>query len=117
MLKIPMEFRQFPDHGFELVQLGFANADTAVRFLLERRFDPPPTLAPGETIDLEMGVACAEPPGTVVENAFLILRAFWKGREWRVLARMLVTIGGHGAPTVVTEVVTTQPVGFSGADV
>jgi hypothetical protein len=49
----------------------------------------------------------------VVENAFLILRVLWRDRPWRIFARLRVVVDQHGVPENRTEVVTTQPVGFS----
>jgi hypothetical protein len=56
---------------------------------------------------------CGEPPGTEVENAFLILHVFWREKDWRVFARLRVSFGDTGLPSTTTEVVTTQRVGFS----
>ena len=48
-----------------------------------------------------------------MENAFLILRVLWLEQPWRILARLRVVCDEEGAPETTTEVVTTQPVGFS----
>lgn len=80
----------------------------------ERELDPPPRLAPGESYLLELSVACNEPPGTIVENAFVILRVMWDGKPWRVLARLRINTDAKGVPTNTVELVTTQPIGFSG---
>ncbi len=74
---------------------------------------PPPEITAGESASLELLVECRESPGSVVENAFLILRVFWSGEPWRILARLRVLFDEQGAPRTITEVVTTQPVGFS----
>jgi hypothetical protein len=74
---------------------------------------PPPEIMAGESASLELLVECRELPGSVVENAFLILRVFWLGESWRILARLRVLFDEQGAPKSTTEVVTTQPVGFS----
>lgn len=74
---------------------------------------PPPEILAGESASLELLVECRESPGSVVENAFLILRVFWSGESWRILARLRVLFDEQGAPRTITEVVTTQPVGFS----
>ena len=79
----------------------------------ERELDPRPKLLPGENTRLEFLVACSEPPGTVVENAFLILRVLWLEEPWRVFARLRVVFDGQGEPQTTTEMVTLQPVGFS----
>ena len=74
-----------------------------------------PRLLPGENVRLELSVTCRESPGNVVENAFLILHALWLERPWRILARLRVVFDEKGAPETVTELVTTQAVGFSKA--
>jgi hypothetical protein len=57
---------------------------------------------------LSFDVTAAEPPGTVVENAFLILRVDYAGQPWRIFTRMRVEFSSTGAPTPVVEVVTQQ---------
>ncbi len=79
----------------------------------ERKLTPTPRLEPGESTRLEVSVACRESPGTVVENAFLIFRVLWKKEPWRVFARFRVVFDERGGPQATTELVTTQPVGFS----
>ena len=79
----------------------------------ERELDAILVLRPKESGRLELPVKCAEPPGTIVENAFLILRVLWSEEPWRILARLRVSINHEGAPETVTELVTTQPIGFS----
>jgi len=71
------------------------------------------TLQAKESARLELPVKCEEPPGTIVKNAFLILRVLWSEEPWRILARLRVSINHGGAPETATELVTTQPVGFS----
>ena len=72
-----------------------------------------PQLSLGERTRLECVVACSELPGTVVENAFLILRVLWLEEPWRVFARLRVVFDEQGGPQTTTEVVTVQRVGFS----
>jgi hypothetical protein len=72
----------------------------------------PPLLA-GESARLELPVRCSEPPGTVVENAFIILRALWGDEPWRIFTRLRVVFDQSGAPEIGCELITTQPVGFS----
>jgi hypothetical protein len=79
----------------------------------EQELSPAPKLLPGESARLALAVACCEPTGTVVENAFLILRVLWRQQPWRILARLRVVFDQHGVPENSTEVVTTQPIGFS----
>ena len=83
----------------------------------EQELSPAPELIPGESAQLTLAVACREPAGTVVENAFLILRVLWREQLWRILARLRVVFDQHGAPESSTEVITTQPVGFSSSPV
>lgn len=74
---------------------------------------PIPKLLPGESAQLEFAVACSGRPGTVVENAFLILRVLWREEPWRIFARLRVVFDEQGGPQTTTEVVTVQRVGFS----
>ena len=79
----------------------------------EGELDPILVMQPKESALLDFSVKCEEPPGTIVENAFLILSVLWEGEPWRILARLRVSINEGGAPETTTELVTTQPVGFS----
>jgi hypothetical protein len=83
----------------------------------EQELSPSPQLLPAESVQLALAVACREPAGTVVENAFLILRVLWRERPWRIFARLRVVFDQHSVPENSTEVITTQPVGFSSAQV
>src|SRR5262245_32057443 len=75
--------------------------------------DPPLRLLPGESTRLELPVTCHEPPGSVVDNAFLILRLLWLAQSWRAFARHRVVLDDTGTPQPVCQVVTIQRVGFS----
>jgi hypothetical protein len=79
----------------------------------EQELSPAPQLLPGGSARLPLVVVCCEPAGTVVENAFLILRVLWREQPWRIFARLRVVFDQHGVPEHSTEVVTTQRVGFS----
>jgi hypothetical protein len=79
----------------------------------ERALEPPPRLEPGESARLELVAAYDEPPGTAVENAFVIMRVRWGDEPWRILVRLLVTADASGAPTNTVELITTHPIGFS----
>ena len=79
----------------------------------ERKFDTAVAVGPEESARLELPVKCEERPGTVVENAFLILRVLWSDEPWRVLARLRVSVNQKSEPETTTELVTTQRVGFS----
>ena len=61
-------------------------------------------LPPGETTSLALRVTAREDPGTIVENAFLILRL----GDRRVFARLRVRFDADGAPRPVVESVTAQ---------
>lgn len=73
-----------------------------------------PLIGADAAVDIQTTVRCDEPPGAVVENAFVILTARWRNEPWRILARLTVRIGPDG-PAATTETMTIQPVGFSGA--
>ena len=79
----------------------------------ERGLSPIPKLLPNESAQLEFSVACSEPPGTVVENAFLILRVLWLEEPWWLFGRLRVTFDELGGPQSITEVITTHRIGFS----
>ena len=66
--------------------------------------------------DLELDVMTTAPPGTDIENTFLILSAEADERSWRILARMRVRIDADGVPGPVVERVDIQEVGASGQD-
>jgi hypothetical protein len=66
--------------------------------------------ARGLPLELEMTVYADEAPGTVVENAFLILRLV---QGWRVFVRMRVEFDAAGWPRPVPELVTLQSTGAS----
>jgi hypothetical protein len=79
----------------------------------ERALTPTLELSPGERAQLEFPIACSELSGTVVENAFLILRVLWLDEPWRVFARLRVVFDEQSGPQTTTEIVTVQRVGFS----
>jgi len=67
----------------------------------------------GAVRKIQLPVVFGEPPGTVVENTFLILTAVWRETTWRILVRMTVESDRVGAPRARTELISTQKVGFS----
>ena len=71
-------------------------------------------LSERESAQLELPVECDEPPGAVVENAFLILRVLSLGEPWRVFARLHVAFDDEGGPQATIEVVTAHPTTTSG---
>lgn len=62
-------------------------------------------IPPGGATLVHLRVAAHEVPGTLVENAYLILRA---SQRWRVFARMRVEFDADGTPRPVVEAVTAQ---------
>lgn len=84
------------------------------RFRGDRReLDPKAALPGGQSARIELPVRCAEPPGTVVENAFLILNVGWRHEPWRIFVRLRITFDGDGVPADTVELITVQRVGFS----
>ncbi len=79
----------------------------------ERELTMIPKLPPNGNARIEFPVACNGHPGTVVENAFLILRVHWLEQPWWIFARMRVAIDDQGSPHSMTEMVTTRRIGFS----
>ncbi len=61
---------------------------------------------PRDEYALALPVSASEAPGTVVENAFLILRVRSTTRAWRVFARMRIVF--EAAPRPLVEAVTAQ---------
>ncbi len=80
---------------------------------VEQELAPVLKLLPKESARFELEVTCSEPPGTIVENAFLILRLLWLREPWWVFARLRVVFDEQGGPQTMTELITTQRVGFS----
>ena len=106
---------------FEIANHGDSPVSLAAAWLPHGRFNCPQRslggsapLPPGGRTELTFPVAFHEEAGTVVENAFVIVRLSWREEAWRVLARLTVTAGPAGEPRAVTELVTAHPVGFAG---
>lgn len=84
------------------------------RFRAERvDYAPSIVVLEGGSKRFEFEVACQEPPGTIVENCFVILTVDSGGHDWRIFARLTVAFGADGAPDPLTELVTVNPVGFA----
>jgi hypothetical protein len=79
----------------------------------EQEFDPPLEVPPGGFALLELAALCDGSPGTIIENAFVVLLVEWRGGRWRIFARLRVAIDQRAEPHTVTERITTQRVGFS----
>ena len=111
-----------------LWRVGFvvANDDTSPVALLaawlpharfradEQSLEGTAPLAPGDSVELTFDAKFDEPPGTDMENGFVILRVEWDDGRWRVLTRMTVVSGAGGEPTPRVETVSGHRVGFSG---
>ena len=79
----------------------------------EQQFEPPLSLGNKESAVFESTIKCEEPPGAIVENAFVIFTSVWKESRWRIFVRLRVSINDDGQPQAISELVTTQQVGFS----
>jgi hypothetical protein len=79
----------------------------------EKKFNPALQAAAGDRVQIETAVFSEELPGAVVENAFLILSAEREKQDWRIFVRLRITVNNRGEPQSITELVTTQKVGFS----
>ncbi len=117
---VPTATRGHWSAGWRLRNAGSRSVELLASWLPHGRFradeqalEPPLVLAPGETVRLERTVACSEPPGTVVENAFLIVRLASGDRRWRLFARLEIRVDQSGAPEFSCEDVKVHPVGFS----
>ncbi len=77
------------------------------RFRGDGHISPGTRVAPGQSSRLALRVTAHEPPGTVVENAFLILRV--SGR-WRIFARMRIEFDANTRPRPIVEAITTQSI-------
>ncbi len=83
-------------------------------FAARQRFDAPPfDLPAGASAETASKMTCGEPPGSVIENAFMILQAAWGGERWRLLARLTVTVAQNGVPIAAVQAITAQRAGFS----
>jgi hypothetical protein len=80
----------------------------------ERKFEPVLKIAAQDHFILDLGIACEEPPNTIVDNAFLILLVNWQETYWRFFVRLRIMVNEQGEPQTTTESITVQQVGFSG---
>jgi hypothetical protein len=60
--------------------------------------------------ELQFSVTASETPGTVVENAFLIVRVRVQRNAWRIFVRMRIEFDADAVPVPVVEAVTTQSI-------
>lgn len=96
-----------------LLQLAAARVPHGKFRGLEKVFAPGLQLAAEQSRDIELLVVCNEAPGTIIENAFVILRVIWEQAQWRIFVRLRVTVDESGVPQAATELITTQREGFS----
>ena len=108
--------------GWEVTNLGSEPLEIQGAWLPHGRFrgdrhelGPAPALAAGRSARVQFAVRCAEPPGTVVENAFLILNVGWRAEPWRIFVRLRIMFDEDGVPDNTVEAITLQQVGFSQA--
>jgi hypothetical protein len=78
------------------------------RFRGDGRLPLSGSLHPGESLRVALSVTVAEPAGSVVENAFLILRVACQGHLWGIFARMRIEFDAQARPVPIVELVTTQ---------
>ena len=79
----------------------------------EQRFEPVIRLTPRGAAEFETRIACSEPPGGAVENAFAIFDALWRDDRWRIFVRLRIEIDKQQKPIAIPELITTQRIGFS----
>jgi hypothetical protein len=78
------------------------------RFRGDGRLPLSGSLGPGELMRVSLSVTAAEAAGSVVENAFLILRVASQGQLWAIFARMRIEFDAQARPVPIVELVTTQ---------
>lgn len=74
----------------------------------ERVFSPERSLDRAHATVLDLEVACADPAGAEIENAFLILRVRRATERWLVLARLRVRVSERGTPAPLVQRVSAQ---------
>ena len=79
----------------------------------ERRFANGLAIPRDMSVTLDFAVDCRESPGSVVDNAFLILEVNRLQVSWRIFVRFKVAFNEAGEPETKTELTTVQRVGFS----
>ena len=102
--------RNLSQQRVEIVSVWLPHDNFASR---RRVFNTPLRLPSMDSEVLEIHVACDELPGSVVENAFVILQLEMDGRTWRVFARHRIALDDAGVPHHKCQSVTVHPVGFT----
>jgi hypothetical protein len=108
----PMAWRvtNVGDQAWEIAEAWLPHG----RFRCERQdYTPSLVVRSGDGVQLEFPVRWLEEPGTVVENAFVILRVALHEETWRIFARLTAVADDQGAPNTRTELVTVQRVEWS----
>ena len=82
----------------------------------EQQFEPAIDLEQGQEAEFQTRVKCAEPPGPVTENAFVIFYVNLVSEPWRIFVRIRVAVSSEGTPEAATESITMQKVGFAEED-
>ncbi len=119
----PAGYQPGPDPGRWRVSWRIRNQGTAALQLLDahiphHRFHAghqplAGALPPGDSTRIELDITHGAQTGDIIDNAFLIVRVAQAGMEWRVFARLRVTIGPDGEPDNTCQVTLTQPVGVA----
>ena len=73
-------------------------------------FEPPISLGPQGTLMHTRKVDVGAATGSVVENAFLILRVRWRGKPWRIFVRIRAGVTQNRSIEPIVELVTVSPV-------
>ena len=79
----------------------------------EQAFDPAIVLDYGAPVEFTATIACNEPAGSMVENAFAIFNGLWQQEQWRIFVRLRISVDSEARPIAATELITTQRIGFS----
>ena len=81
------------------------------RFRGEGRLSLDGELTAGQARRLEVRVAAQEKPGTIIDNAFLVLRVRVHDQRWRIFTRMRIAFDAAGVPWPMCELVTVARIG------
>ena len=73
-------------------------------------FEPPISLVPQGILIHTRKVDVGAASGSVIENAFLILLVRWRGKPWRVFARIRAAVAQDCNIEPIVELVTVSPV-------
>lgn len=99
--------------GIEAIKLRAAQLPHGKFRSEQRTFEKGILLGGDSNTTLEFPVICQEAPGSVVNNAFLILQVDRGQSAWRIFVRFQVLFDEIAEPRTKTELITSQKVGFS----